>query len=243
MVVGFTTTYAISTDHHICCEFESRSGRGVQHYIIKFFCDLRTDRHDIVEILLKVGLKTIQPTNQPIKLFLYAIRYKMFILLSLSQCDIHTLYIWEEIWHIDIWPYRCEKKSLHGMIVHFWCTISIGQMKSNKYHNVGIVLESNGKKIAERDAYSFRKLQKMSRCTGSMALSTVSLWLFAVFRVQGAWHSPLSSFDCLPSLGCREHGTLQCQVSTTISLEMPIPIQGHYGFHSFPVVDWFCLFI
>ena len=30
-----------------------------------------------------------------------------------------------------------------------------------------------------------------------MALSTVRLWLFAVFRVQGAWHSPLSGFDCL----------------------------------------------
>jgi hypothetical protein len=71
--------------------FESRSGRGVQYYIINFFRDLRTDRHDIVEILLKVALKTIQPTNQSIKLFLYAIRYKMFILLSLSQCDIHTL--------------------------------------------------------------------------------------------------------------------------------------------------------
>ena len=24
---------------------------------------------------------------------------------------------------------------------------------------------------------------------------------------------------------------------------MPIPSQGHYGFHSFPVVDWFCLFV
>ena len=24
---------------------------------------------------------------------------------------------------------------------------------------------------------------------------------------------------------------------------MPVPSQGHYGFHSFPVVDWFCLFI
>ena len=27
------------------------------------------------------------------------------------------------------------------------------------------------------------------------------------------------------------------------SLEMPVPSQGHYGFHSFPVVDWFWLFI
>ena len=30
-VVGFTTTYAISVYHYICCEFQSRSGRGVQH--------------------------------------------------------------------------------------------------------------------------------------------------------------------------------------------------------------------
>jgi hypothetical protein len=29
----------------------------------------------------------------------------------------------------------------------------------------------------------------------------------------------------------------------TISLEMPVPSQGHNGFHSFRVVDWFCLFI
>ena len=41
MVVGFTTTYAISTYHHWRCEFESRSGRGVRHYVIKFVSDLR----------------------------------------------------------------------------------------------------------------------------------------------------------------------------------------------------------
>ena len=35
-MVGFTTTYAISTYHHQRCEFESRSGRGVQHYVIHF---------------------------------------------------------------------------------------------------------------------------------------------------------------------------------------------------------------
>jgi len=28
MVVGFTTTYAISAYHHWCCEFNSRPGRG-----------------------------------------------------------------------------------------------------------------------------------------------------------------------------------------------------------------------
>ena len=32
MVVGFTTTYAISAYHDCCCEFESRIGQGVQHY-------------------------------------------------------------------------------------------------------------------------------------------------------------------------------------------------------------------
>ena len=40
MVIGFNTTYAISAYHHRCWEFESRSGRGVQHYVIKFVTDL-----------------------------------------------------------------------------------------------------------------------------------------------------------------------------------------------------------
>jgi hypothetical protein len=78
MVVGFTINYASSAYHHWCCEFESRSGRGVQHYVIKFISDLRqvdgflrvfrfppsskTDRHDITEILLKVAINTIKKT-------------------------------------------------------------------------------------------------------------------------------------------------------------------------------------
>jgi hypothetical protein len=33
--------YAISTYHHWCCEFESRSGGGVKHYVIKFVSDFR----------------------------------------------------------------------------------------------------------------------------------------------------------------------------------------------------------
>jgi hypothetical protein len=43
MVVGFTTTYAISAYHHERCEFESRPGNvhSVQHYVIKFVSDLR----------------------------------------------------------------------------------------------------------------------------------------------------------------------------------------------------------
>jgi hypothetical protein len=62
-VVGFTNTYAISAYHHWCCEFESRSGRGVQHYVIKFVSDLR---HDIAEILL-MALSTIKQTNKHIQ--------------------------------------------------------------------------------------------------------------------------------------------------------------------------------
>jgi hypothetical protein len=67
MVVGYTTTYAISAYHHWCCEFESQSGQGVQHYVIKFVSDLlaagqwfspgtlvsstnKTDCHDIAKI-------------------------------------------------------------------------------------------------------------------------------------------------------------------------------------------------
>ena len=41
MIVGFTTTYAIRAYDHWCCEFESRSGRYGQHYVIKFVSDLR----------------------------------------------------------------------------------------------------------------------------------------------------------------------------------------------------------
>ena len=43
MVVGFTTTYAIRSYHHWCCEFDSRSRRGVKHYsyVIKFVSDFR----------------------------------------------------------------------------------------------------------------------------------------------------------------------------------------------------------
>ena len=77
MVVGFTTTYAISAYYQWCCEFEVRSGRSVLDTTL---CDKvcqwlatgrwfspgptlsstnKSDRHDIAEILLKVSLNTI----------------------------------------------------------------------------------------------------------------------------------------------------------------------------------------
>ena len=79
MVVGFTTTYAVGAYHHWYCEFESRSGRGVQHYVLKFVSDFRQisdflwfirfpppiiDRHDISEICLKAALNTTKQTNK-----------------------------------------------------------------------------------------------------------------------------------------------------------------------------------
>ena len=43
MIVGFTTTYAISAYHHSRCEFKSHSGEvhSIQHYMIKFVSELR----------------------------------------------------------------------------------------------------------------------------------------------------------------------------------------------------------
>ena len=82
IVVGFTTTYAISAYHHWCCEFESWSGEGVQ------YCDKvwvtcnrsisstnKTDGHDITEILLKVALNTIKQTitNIPKEMIMWPI--------------------------------------------------------------------------------------------------------------------------------------------------------------------------
>jgi hypothetical protein len=68
MVVGFTTTYAISAYHHWCWEFESRSGRGLQHYAMRFVSDLwqvgkilhrRTKQTLQQEHTLKLGLTQV----------------------------------------------------------------------------------------------------------------------------------------------------------------------------------------
>jgi len=71
MIVGFTTIYAISAYHHWCCEFESRSGQGVQHYVIKSVSDLRQVgvflrvlRFPSPIKLVKVVLNTIKQTNK-----------------------------------------------------------------------------------------------------------------------------------------------------------------------------------
>jgi len=75
MIIGFTTTCAISAYHHKSCEFESRSWRGVLNTTLcdkvcqwlatgRWFSPVpytnKTDRHDMTEtllILLKVKVK------------------------------------------------------------------------------------------------------------------------------------------------------------------------------------------
>ena len=81
MVVGFTTTCAISVYHHLSCEFEPSSCQDVLdttlcdkvcQWLAKgawispgtpVFSTNETDRHDRTEILLKVALNIIK---QPI---------------------------------------------------------------------------------------------------------------------------------------------------------------------------------
>ena len=80
LVVRFNTTYASSAYQHLCYQFESRSREvsSIQHYVIvcrwpstdRWFTPgtavistNKTDRHNIIEILLKEALKTITPNN------------------------------------------------------------------------------------------------------------------------------------------------------------------------------------
>jgi hypothetical protein len=61
-------------------------------------------------------------------------------------------------------------------------------------------------------------------------VETLSLYIFTLWK------------SIVYNLFCRD-GIYFDKIQPTISLEMPVPSQGHYGFHTFPVVDWFCLFI
>ena len=86
MVVGFTTTDAIGAYHHWCCEFDPRSGRGVQHYVIVCQWLLagqgfspgppvsstnKTDHHNITEILLKVALNFLNQIKKKTTIYFF----------------------------------------------------------------------------------------------------------------------------------------------------------------------------
>ena len=81
VLVGITTICAISAYHHLNCDFEPRSLRGVLDTTLCYkVCQWiatgrwfslgtiisstnKIDLHDIAEIVLKVALNTIKPTN------------------------------------------------------------------------------------------------------------------------------------------------------------------------------------
>jgi hypothetical protein len=90
MVVGFTTTYAISAYHHWCCEFEYRSGRGEQHYVIKFVSDC----HNIISPVIKGEV-----LHQPKKLR-YFRSYKTFDIENFND-DIEQIKINQTCHEVD----------------------------------------------------------------------------------------------------------------------------------------------
>jgi hypothetical protein len=117
MVVGFITTYAISAYHHWCFEFESRSGRGLQQYVIKWHATgwwfslcrsvsstNKTDCHDITEILLKVVFtkqtnKHIFVPSQDLDLWCHM---SLFFLCSVSSVKMRGVVCFVDIDGIDV---------------------------------------------------------------------------------------------------------------------------------------------
>jgi len=111
MVVGFTTTYAISAYHHLCCAFDSRTGARCATLCDKVFqwlaaCRLfspgtpvsstnKTDCHDIAEILMKVALNTIKPTNHKLPM-LHVKKESCFVYrkTTKSSCSVSLISGW-----------------------------------------------------------------------------------------------------------------------------------------------------
>ena len=87
MVVGFTTTCAISAHHHKSCEFEPRNfAKCTRYNIVRYNLSVtchrsvassinKTDRNDIAEILLKVGLNSISQTKPLIEKRIQTLKY------------------------------------------------------------------------------------------------------------------------------------------------------------------------
>jgi hypothetical protein len=111
MAVGFTTTCAISAYHH-WYEFESRSGRGIQHYVIKFVSNLGLGGGFpwvlrfpppiklTATILLKVALNTLNQTYILFIFFIYSrSKYRDLSKIVDSMCLIKDILIdWFTDW-------------------------------------------------------------------------------------------------------------------------------------------------
>ena len=107
MIVGFSTTYVISANHHWSYWFQCRSG-GV--YSIQLYMRLvagwwyspgipvsstnKTDQHDIPGIALKVALNTITLTHFPF-LIVVAQNWIIFVVLRISILPLSTLLIFD----------------------------------------------------------------------------------------------------------------------------------------------------
>ena len=102
MVVGFTTTYAISGYHHWCCEFESRSGRGVQHYVIKFVSDLRQVGGFLRDLLFPPPIfdwwMLFQKSDVCTKLYIYLLIKCLWksIVSQINSSEIRAFQIWKK---------------------------------------------------------------------------------------------------------------------------------------------------
>jgi len=120
MVVGFTTTCAISAYHNDDCEFEPRwwrgeldttlcdkvcqwlpTGRFFFLQVLRFLQQIKLNRHYIAEILLKVALNTL---NQPLMGFSFS--YPIIQSFCMQKCILIVLQI------INQWKRR-------GGISHF----------------------------------------------------------------------------------------------------------------------------
>jgi hypothetical protein len=139
MVVWFTTTYAISVYHHWCCEFETWSGRGVQHYVIKVVSDLRgfspgppvsstnkTDSHNVAEILLKVVLNTIKQPNERKWLIVHTFVFAKFCRSAFQQtvnipyCALRPVNLFHFIFEADfIYEFLTKSEKKLAKAFHF----------------------------------------------------------------------------------------------------------------------------
>ena len=130
MVVGFTTTDAISAYHHWSSEFEPGSGKvySIQHYVIKFVSDLKQvrgflwvppfpppikpDRHNIAEILLKVTLNTISLAWKILH-FWFPWQYCKTYLYSWTNNKINSDYMYLSYCGKTVYKFDCDHCDLY----------------------------------------------------------------------------------------------------------------------------------
>jgi hypothetical protein len=64
-------------------------------------------------------------------------------------------------------------------------------------------------------------------CRNALKDINETWYAFCIYRLSDLW-----------AIGLMGHRTIGRTPKYIISLEMPVPSQGHYGFHSFPVYNY-----